>query len=127
VRLEGSEQGLVKKHENFSDLNSARIATLLPYVVIMLLFALTTMEKLERVPVEFWLKLFSIVAILALSIVLLRSISQMNKVVLTISVVLIVTVMGLNWVYERNEPKILTPAINFIAPFFPSKETITKW
>ena len=127
MRLEGSEQGLVKKHENFSDLNSARIATLLPYVVIMLLFALTTMEKLERVPVEFWLKLFSIVAILALSIVLLRSISQMNKVVLTISVVLIVTVMGLNWVYERNEPKILTPAINFIAPFFPSKETITKW
>jgi len=93
----------------------------------MLLFALTTMEKLERVPVEFWLKMFSIVAIFALSLVLIRSISQMNKVVLTVSVILIVTVLGFNWVYERNEPKILTPAINFIAPFFPSKGTISNW
>lgn len=93
----------------------------------MLLFALTTMEKLERVPVEFWLKMFSIVAIFALSIVLMRSISQMNKVVLTISIFLIVTVLGFNWIYERNEPKILTPAINFIAPFFPSKGTTANW
>ena len=93
----------------------------------MLLFALTTMEKLERVPAEFWLKIFSIVAIFALSIVLMRSISQMNKVVLTISVFLIVTVLGFNWVYERNEPKFLTPAVNFIAPFFPSKSTSSNW
>jgi uncharacterized membrane protein YqjE len=93
----------------------------------MLLFALTTMEKLERVPVEFWLKMFSIVTIFALSIVLMRSISQMNKVVLTVSILLIVTILGFNWVYERNEPKILTPAINFIAPFFPSKGTTSNW
>lgn len=85
------------------------------------------MEKLERVPVEFWLKKFSIVAIFALSIVLMRSISQMNRVVLTISVTLIVTVLGFNWVFERNEPKVLTPAINFIASFFPSKGTTTNW
>ncbi len=89
----------------------------------MLILALTTMEKLQRVPVEFWLKMFSIVAIFALSIVLMRSISQMNKVMLTVAVFLIVTVLGFNWIYERNEPKVLTPAINFIAPFFPSKGT----
>ncbi len=122
-----SEQRLQKKYENFQNSYSARIATLLSYVVIMLLFALTTMEKLERVPVEFWLKMFSIVAIFALSIVLMRSISQMNKVVLTISAFLIITVLGFNWIYERNEPKILTPAINFIAPFFPSKGTTSNW
>jgi heme/copper-type cytochrome/quinol oxidase subunit 2 len=127
VRRVGPERRLVKKYENFQNLYSARIANLLPYVVTMLLFALTTMEKLERVPVEFWLKMFSIVAIFALSIVLMRSISQMNRVVLTISVTLIVTVLGFNWVYERNEPKVLTPAINFIAPFFPSKGTTTNW
>ena len=108
------ERRLRKKYEKFPDLNSARIATLLPYGVTMLLFVLTTMAKLERVPVEFWLKMFSIVAIFALSILLMRSISQMNKVVLTISMFLIVTVLGFNWIYERNEPKILTPAINFI-------------
>jgi len=93
----------------------------------MLLFALTTVEKLQRVPVEFWLKMFSIVAIFTLSIVLIRSISQMNKVILTVAFFLIVTVLGFNWVYERNEPKFLTPAINFIAPFFPSKSTTANW
>lgn len=93
----------------------------------MLLFALTTLEKLERVPVEFWLKMVMIVAIFAFTIVLIRGISQVNKVVLTILVFLIVTGLGFHWVYERNEPKALTPAIDAIAPFFPSKKTTKRW
>lgn len=93
----------------------------------MLYLALTTMEKLERVPVEFWLKLVTIVAIFALSIVLIRGISQVNKVVLTITIFVVVTGLGFHWVYERNEPKFLTPAIDAIAPFFPSKGVSKRW
>lgn len=93
----------------------------------MLLFALTTLEKLQRVPVEFWLKMVMIVAIFALSIVLLRGISQVNKLFLSILVFLVITGLGFHWIYERNEPKFLTPAIEAIAPFFPSKHTTTRW
>jgi len=93
----------------------------------MLVFALTAMEKLQRVPVEFWLKLVTIVSVFALTLVLIRSISQMNKVLLTVSIFLIVTILGFHWVYERNEPKFLTPVINRIAPFFPTKGPGGSW
>ncbi len=93
----------------------------------MLLFALTTVEKLQRVPVEFWLKMVMIIAIFVLSLVLIRTISQMNKVVLTITIFLVVTLVGFNWVYERNEPKMFTPMVNAIAPFFPSKNIKPGW
>lgn len=79
------------------------------------------MEKLEKVPVEFWLKMAMIIAVIALSLVLIRSISQMNKVLLTISTILLVSILGFHWVYERNEPKFMKPVIDSIAPFFPSK------
>ncbi|MCF7686893.1 MAG: hypothetical protein K9M98_04215 [Cephaloticoccus sp.] len=92
----------------------------------MLLFALTTLEKLQRVPVEFWLRIVMIIAVFVLTIVLIRSISQMNKVLLTITIFVTITILGFTWVYERNEPKILTPFVDTIAPFFPSKKT-NRW
>jgi hypothetical protein len=93
----------------------------------MLFLALTTMEKLQRVPVEFWLRIVMVISVFTLSIVLIRGISQMNKVVLTMTIFVVITVFGFSWVYERNEPKIFTPFINKIAPFFPSKNTTTRW
>lgn len=93
----------------------------------MLPLALTTLEKLERVPIEFWLKMVMIVAIFVFSILLIRGISQVNKVVLTILIFLIVTGLGFHWVYERNEPKFMTPAVEAIAPFFPSKAQGKHW
>lgn len=93
----------------------------------MLLFALTTMEKLQRVPVEFWLRIVMIISVFTLSVVLIRGISQMNKVVLTVTIFVVVTVFGFSWVYERNEPRMFTPFVEKIAPFFPSKNMTTRW
>jgi uncharacterized membrane protein YGL010W len=45
----------------------------------------------------------------------------MNKVVLAVIVFVVVVIMGFSWVYERNEPAFLTPLVEKIAPFFPSK------
>lgn len=93
----------------------------------MLVIALTTLEKLQRVPVEFWLKITTIVAVFILGILLIRSISQMNKVLLTVTIFLLFTILGFHWIYERNEPKFLTPVINNIAPFFPVKGSGENW
>lgn len=81
----------------------------------------TAMDKLKAVPPAFWLKLAIGVAIFIAAIILLRKVAAMNKVVLAVLVFVIVVVVGFNWVYERTEPAILTPFINKIAPFFPSK------
>ncbi|MFI5357093.1 MAG: hypothetical protein ACHQ4G_07145 [Opitutales bacterium] len=93
----------------------------------MLCLALTTAEKLQRVPVEFWLKLVMIIAIFVLAIVLIRGISQMNKVLLTVLIFVLVVSVGFNWIYERNEPAFLTPFISDIARFFPTKPPPGKW
>lgn len=94
---------------------------------MMRFFAFTTIQKLQHVPVEFWLKIMMIIAIFVLTVVLIRGISQINKVVLTVCIFVIITVLGFHWVYERNEPRFLTPVISKIAPFFPSKNMTAHW
>jgi len=88
----------------------------------MLLFAAATaLDKIEKIPPIFWLKaLLGIIGFVAV-VIALRKIAGMNKVVLSIIVFVIVTVVGFNWIYERNEPAFMTPFINKIAPFLPSK------
>jgi hypothetical protein len=39
--------------------------------------------------------------------------------------IVVVSSLGFNWVYERNEPKFMTPFVEKIAPFFPSKTSYT--
>ncbi len=58
-----------------------------------------------------------------LSIMLLRHAARMNKLVLTMIVLVCVTTVGFQWIWERNEPCFLTPYINIVAPLFQSKNT----
>ncbi|HWA09900.1 MAG TPA: hypothetical protein VG838_10660 [Opitutaceae bacterium] len=81
----------------------------------------TAMDRLKAVPAAFWLKLAIGIGIFIAAIIALRKVAAMNKVVLAVLIFIIVIVGGVNWIYERNEPAILTPLIDKIAPFFPSK------
>jgi hypothetical protein len=81
----------------------------------------TAMEKLKAVPPAFWLKLAIGIAIFVGAIIVLRKVAAMNKVVLGVVVFVVIVIVGFNWVYERTEPAFLTPLVNKIAPFFPSK------
>ena len=87
----------------------------------MLPLAVTALDKIEKIPPSFWLKaLLGVVGFVAV-IIALRKIAGMNKVVLAIIVFVVCTVVGFNWIYERNEPPFMTPFINKIAPFLPAK------
>ncbi len=83
-------------------------------------------EKLRQIPTEFWVKMGIAVAVLVVAVILLRKIAKMNKVVLGAIVFLVVTVVGFNWIYERNEPDWATPAVQWLAGFFPTKGTQNK-
>jgi hypothetical protein len=86
----------------------------------MILFAATTLEKLNEVPRQVWLNIGLGVLIFIAGFMVLRAVAQMNKIILCILVFVVMTVVGFNWVYSRNEPKFLTPVVDKIAPFFPS-------
>jgi apolipoprotein N-acyltransferase len=81
----------------------------------------TTLDKLKKVPPDFWWKLGLVIAALVVAVLILRKVAGMNKMVLAIIIFVVVTIIGFNWIYERNEPAFLTPIVNKIAPFFPSK------
>lgn len=83
-------------------------------------------ERLRQIPMEFWVKMGIAVAVLVVAIIVLRKVARMNKVLLAVIVFIAVTVVGFNWIYERNEPDWASPAVNWLAGFFPTKGTQNK-
>lgn len=80
------------------------------------------MEKLQRVPLQFWLKAALAMAIFVVGVIALKKIAGMNKAVLGAIVFVLFTVVGFHWIYERNEPAWATPVVEKMANFFPSKD-----
>ena len=86
----------------------------------MLLFAVTAIEKLKTMPPDFWLKVGIGVVAVIVAIFVFRRVMKMNKIIASIIVFVAVSIVFFSWVYNRNEPKFLTPLVERIAPFFPS-------
>jgi hypothetical protein len=87
----------------------------------MSFLATTAMEKLQAIPRQVWLDLLIAIACIVIVVFIVRKIRQMNKVLLVVLVSMIFALLGFNWIYERNEPAFLTPYIDKVAPFFPTK------
>ena len=87
----------------------------------MLLFAVTTIEKLKEVPKSFWINAAIVILGLIAVVIILRKIKEMNKIVLGLILAFIFVLIGFNWIYNRNEPKFLTPFVDMVAPFLPTK------
>lgn len=85
------------------------------------LFAVNALEKAQKVSPQFWLKVAVFLVTLVVAAFLIRAALRMNKLILGIIIVVAVGIVGFNWIYERNEPAILTPVVDAVAPFFPSK------
>lgn len=86
----------------------------------MLLLAVSAMEKAQSMKPEVWLKIGIAVVAFVVVILLFRRIMRMNKVIAGVVVFVVCTVVFFSWVYNRNEPKFMTPIVEKIAPFFPS-------
>jgi hypothetical protein len=90
------------------------------------LFAATTAERFRQIPSEFWLRAAAAVAVLVAVVVLLRKVARMNKLLLIGGVLFVASIIGFNWIYERNEPAWATPAVQWLAGFFPSKAKVNS-
>jgi hypothetical protein len=88
---------------------------------VVMLLALTTAEKIAKIPTSFWLYLVLGVLLVVGGVFFLRALAGVNKFVLITFVLIIASAMGFSWIYERNEPKFLTPIVDKLAGFFPTK------
>lgn len=86
----------------------------------MLFLAASALEIIQQLPPSAWAKIGIAVAALLVAIFVLRKLAGMNKIVLGVVVVVSLSIVFFSWVYNRNEPKFMTPLIEKIAPFFPS-------
>ena len=87
------------------------------------LAAASTLEKIKNVPPQFWVNTALIIGGIIVGFLVLRWIAtRMNKFVLGIICFAGLSILGFSWIYNRNEPAFLTPAVDVIAQFFPSKE-----
>ncbi len=86
----------------------------------MFLLATSALEKAQSIPPATWLKLGLVVAAIIAVVVVLRAVAKMNKILLGVGVFVVVSIVFFSWVYNRNEPKWMSPVIDKIAPFFPS-------
>jgi len=83
--------------------------------------AVSAIDKLRHMPRKDLSNLGLLVLVLVIGIVIYKMSAKMNKLVLFMIVAFTLMIISFNWVYERNEPKCLTKAIDHIAPFFPSR------
>lgn len=86
----------------------------------MIFLATSALEKAQSIPPATWLKLGIAVAAIVAVVVVLRAVAKMNKILLGVGVFVVVSIVFFSWIYNRNEPKWMTPVIEKIAPFFPS-------
>lgn len=86
----------------------------------MYLLAVSAVEKAQSLPPSMWLKIALGLAIALVAILIARRAARTNKVVLGVALFVVTTILFFSWVYNRNEPRFLTPVVEKIAPFFPS-------
>jgi MFS superfamily sulfate permease-like transporter len=86
----------------------------------MRLLAESAMEKMQKLPPDVWLKIGIALAAVIVVVLVFRRVMKMNKVIAGVILFVVGTVVFFSWVYNRNEPKFMTPIVEKIAPFFPS-------
>jgi apolipoprotein N-acyltransferase len=86
----------------------------------------TALDKLKEMPAEIWLKLGLGVIGLIMVVIILRKIAKVNKVVLGIVIVVGLSFLGFNWIYNRTEPAWATPYVEPLSHFFPTKGPIKQ-
>ena len=86
-------------------------------------FVSAAFERVREIPNAFWVNLGVAVLLLILLVIILRKLAAVNKIVLAMAGIVAIAGLGFSWIYERDEPKFMTPLVEKIAPLLPSKTT----
>ena len=78
-------------------------------------------DQLKSIPKETWINIGICVVTVIGIMKAWKALKKVNEFVPYIVAVLAALVIFFYWVYERSEPSFLTPVVDKLAPFFPSK------
>lgn len=80
-------------------------------------------DILRSVPKQTWINIIICVLAVVIIVRLWRALKSFNEFAPYIVAVIAAFLISFYWIYERSEPSFLTPVVDKIAPFFPSKTT----
>jgi purine-cytosine permease-like protein len=92
-----------------------------PLFLSPLLAAQSATDAFKRVPKQMWINIAICVVAVFMIVRLWRTLKQLNEFAPYLVAALAFAMIFFYWVYERSEPAFLSPFIEHIAPFFPSK------
>lgn len=81
----------------------------------------TVWEKVQAIPMSTWVSVVVAIIVLILIVRIWKSLREFNEFAPWIAVVMVGGSVLLYWTYERTEPKPLSPVIDVLAKFLPSK------
>jgi hypothetical protein len=81
----------------------------------------TVFEKLQAVPMSTWINLLVAILILLVLVRVWKKLGEFNEFAPWIALVMVGGSVILYWTYERTEPKVLSPVMDFLAKYLPSK------
>lgn len=66
---------------------------------------MTILQKLPAVPARFWINVLLGISTFFVLLIVFRHAARMNKLLLGLLIVLLLTGVAFQWVFERNEPR----------------------
>lgn len=83
--------------------------------------SLTTLDRLAQVPASTWMVIGLVIGGVLFGVPLVRKIMEISGIWILLALVCGSVLVSAHWVYHRSEPALLTPLVDFVAPFFPKK------
>lgn len=78
-------------------------------------------EKVQAVPTATWVSLAITIGVLVILVRVWKGLRELNEFAPWIVLFMVGGSVILYWTYERTEPKILSPVMDFLAQYLPTK------
>jgi len=86
------------------------------------LAALQMSKITEKLPPDFLMKTGLFLLVVLVIVIAVKIYQGSNKIMLSIFLCAVFGIFFFSWIYNRNEPAFLTPIIEPISQFFPTKD-----
>ena len=90
------------------------------------LAALQMSKVTEKLPPDFLMKTGIFLLVVLVIVIAVKIYQGSNKIFLSIFLCAVFGVICFSWIYNRNEPAFLTPIVEPLSQFFPTKDSEKK-
>ncbi|OHE88211.1 MAG: hypothetical protein A3G75_10370 [Verrucomicrobia bacterium RIFCSPLOWO2_12_FULL_64_8] len=77
-------------------------------------------DKIRQVPKQAWINIGLFVVVIVITLRTWRALKKINELAPYIAVASMLAIIFLYWIFNRTEPKFLSPFVDFLSGFLPN-------